>query len=198
MAAAALAVDPALTVDGTERCCGAVALDLGLAPEAAALAAECAASLPDTDVVVGSPGCARMMREEWPRLGLAAPRVVTAPEWLAAVVGTLPVEPAGTPVAWHAPCVLARGLGVVEEPLAVLRGLGYEVREPAATGADTRCSGAGAAYPLVDPGGAETVAAQRLAELAALDAPVVTACPSAAKALGGTDLLVLAASRVRR
>lgn len=177
------------------ECCGAVAADLGL--PAGDLAARAAASLSGAGrVVVASPSCARMMREEWPRLGLAAPPVVPAVEWLASVVDTLPLARAEGAVAWHAPCTLTRALGVVTEGPAVLRALGYEVREPAATGADTRCSGAGAAYPLVDREGAAQVAAVRRAELATLDAPVVTACPSAARALDATDLLVLAAGRL--
>jgi Fe-S oxidoreductase len=180
-----------------EACCGAVAFDLGLVPEATALATRASAQLGDAErVVVVTPSCARMMREEWPRLGVAAPPVVTAVEWLAASLDRLTFVPDPTPVAWHAPCALARGLGVVDEPLAILRALGAEVREPLATGRATRCSGAGAAYPLVDRSGAEAVAAVRRAELAALDAPAVTACASAAKALGATDLLALAASRL--
>jgi len=189
---AALALFPDETPEPYGACCGAVALDLGLDPTPLATYA---ASLVGDRVVVASPSCARMMRDEWPRLGLPAPEVTTAVERLA-TTGLHPADP--TPVAWHAPCTLTRALGVVDEGPAVLRALGYDVREPAATGLATRCSGAGAAYPLVDPAGAEAVAAVRRAELDALGAPIVTACPSAARALGGTDLLVLAAERLTR
>ncbi len=197
IAAAALALFAAagepISCAADERCCGAVPHDLGLAPEATALATAAGESLAGADrVVVASPGCARMMREEWPRLGLASPPVVTAVEWLASVVSTLAVTGAAGVAAWHPPCVLSRGLGVVEEPLRVLAALGYEVRETAAA----RCSGAGAAYPMVDADGAASVAAVRRAELDALGAPAVTACPSAGRALGATDLLVLTASRL--
>lgn len=181
--------------DAGGECCGAVAADLGAPYDD--LAARAAASLDGAErVVVATPSCARMMREEWPRLGLSAPPVVTAVEWLAGVVGTLPLRRSEGSVAWHAPCTLTRALGVVAEGPAILRALGYDVREPAATGVDTRCSGAGAAYPLVDPEGAEQVAAVRRDELAALDAPAVTACPSAARALGAADLLELVAERL--
>ncbi|HEU0132061.1 MAG TPA: (Fe-S)-binding protein [Mycobacteriales bacterium] len=183
--------------DAGEACCGAVALDLGLPAEAAALAARCAESLAGAERVVAvTPSCARAMREEWPRLGVAAPPVVTAVEWLAGVLDRLALRRSDEPVAWHAPCTLARILGVVDAPLRVLAALSSDVREPAATGTATRCSGAGAAYPLVDRAGAEAVAAVRRDELAALGAPAVTACPSAARALGATDLYVLAASRL--
>jgi Fe-S oxidoreductase len=191
----AAAGEPVRCDDG-EPCCGAVALDLGLADEARALATNAAAHLAGAErVVVASPSCARMMRDEWPRLGLAAPPVVTGPEWLASAA--FAYNDAG-PLAWHAPCALTRALGVVDEPLAVLHAMSTDVREPLATGLDTRCSGAGMAYGLVDPAGSAAVAAARTQELAVLDAPVVTACPSAARALGGTDLLVLAARLVRR
>ena len=169
-----------------DACCGAVAEDLGLAPEAATLRAAFDEAVGGADVVAVSPSCAR-------RLG-----ATTAVEWLASRLDRLSFAPLDGAVAWHAPCTLARVLGVVEPPLRVLAALGCEVREPLATGTATRCSGAGAAYPLVDRDGAEAVAAVRRAELAALGAPVVTACPSAARALDGTDLLVLAASRLAR
>lgn len=169
-----------------DACCGAVAEDLGLAPEAASLRASLDAAVAGADVVAVSPSCARALGAR------------TAVEWLASRLDRLTFSPLGGAVAWHAPCTLTRVLGVVEPPLRALRALGAEVREPAATGAATRCSGAGAAYPLVDPAGAAAVADVRRAELAALDAPVVTACPSAARALGGTELLVLAASRLAR
>ncbi|HEX8003070.1 MAG TPA: (Fe-S)-binding protein [Mycobacteriales bacterium] len=167
-------------------CCGAVAADLGLAPEAAALRAALDAEVAGAEVVAVSPSCARALGAR------------TAVEWLADRLHRVTFECDGGAVAWHAPCTLTRILGVEEAPRRVLDALGVEVREPAATGRQTRCSGAGAAYPLVDPAGAEAVAAVRRAELAALGAPVVTACPSAANALGGTELLVLAAARLAR
>lgn len=180
--------------EATGDCCGAVALDLGLPDEARVLATRAAARLAGAErVVVVSPSCARMMREEWPHLGLEPPPVTTAVEWLQGALPSLPLAPASGPVAWHAPCTLTRALGVVEEGPAILRSLGHEPRGPV-----TACSGAGAAYPLVDPDGARRVAGACRASLDALGAPAVTACPSAARALGATDLLVLAAGRLAR
>ncbi|HVE64183.1 MAG TPA: (Fe-S)-binding protein [Mycobacteriales bacterium] len=188
-----------------ETCCGAAAADLGLAPEAAALAAACAAQVAGAEqVVVLSPGCARMMREDWPRLGLGGPAVVTSVEWLdsalsehrlPAAVGTTGI------VAWHDPCTLSRLLGVVDAPRRVLDALGFDRREPAATGLHTRCSGGGQAYPLVDADGASAVAAVRATELRSLAAPVVSACPQAERMLTAAgaptrDILEVAAERL--
>jgi Fe-S oxidoreductase len=187
-----------------EACCGAAAADRGLAGEARQLATRAAETLADQDeVVLLSPGCARMVREEWPRLGLRTPAVTTAPEWADALLagGRLPVRPRTETVAWHDPCTLVRGLGVAEPQRRVLAALGVVVREPRTTGRDTRCTGGGAAYPVVDPVGAAAVAAARAAELASLGAPVATACPEAARALrsAGTDvrdILELVADRL--
>jgi Fe-S oxidoreductase len=187
-----------------DACCGAVALDLGLADEAAALATAAATRLTGVDVVVAlSPGCARMVRNEWPRLGIAAPAVATGVEWVDGLLaaGRLSVTPRAETVAWHDPCTLTRVLGVAAPQRRVLAALGVDVREPAATGIDTRCSGGGAAYPIVDPAGAAAVAAARVRELDVLAAPVATACPEAARALrsGGADvrdILELVADRL--
>lgn len=185
-------------------CCGAAALDLGLADEARALAGSAVEALAGTpEVVLLSPGCARMVREEWPRWGLPTPTVTTAPEWLDRLLsgGQLAVQPRVETVAWHDPCTLTRGLGVVEPQQRVLAALGVVALQPRATGRETRCSGGGAAYPVVDPAGAAMVASARVAQLAPLGAPVATACPEAARALrsaGATvrDILELVADRL--
>lgn len=200
---AAAAAVPVRCVAG-EACCGAAAADRGLAEEARQLATRAAETLADQDeVVLLSPGCARMLREEWPRLGLRTPTVTTAPEWADVLLATgqLRVHPRAETVAWHDPCTLVRGLGVVEPQRRVLAALGVVVREPRTTGRDTNCSGGGAAYPIVDPAGAGMVAAVRTAELAVLEAPVATACPEAARALRSAgadvrDMLELVADRL--
>jgi Fe-S oxidoreductase len=189
-----------------EACCGAVAADLGLDDEARARASRCADQLLGAHRVVAlSPGCARMMRDEWPRLGLTSPTVVTSVEWLdeALADGRLSTKTTASPqsVAWHDPCTLARLLGVVDAPRRVLRALGVDVVEPAASGLHTRCSGGGQAFPLIDPMAARAVAAVRQAELAAAGVPVVSACPQAELMLGtpawpARDILELAAERL--
>jgi len=188
-----------------EKCCGAAAVDLGLSAEAAVLATSCAAQLDGAQrVVVVSPGCARMMRDEWPRLGVSGPDVVTAVEWLdlALADGALPAPPqSGGAVTWHAPCTLVRLLGVVDPPLRVLGALGYDVREPLASGVHTRCAGGGQGYPLVDADGSRAVAMVRANELTTLAAPVVSACPQAERMLTSAgaptrDILEVAAERL--
>lgn len=203
LAVAAAAGVPVRCVAGA-ACCGAAALDRGLDEEARSLATRAADVVGSHDeVVLLSPGCTRMVREEWPRLGLRTPAVTTAPEWADNLLagGHLPVQPRAEAVAWHDPCTLTRGLGVVEPQRRVLAALGVVVHEPRATGRDTRCSGGGAAYPAVDPAGAAAVAVVRAAELTALSAPVATACPEAARALraagaGVRDILELVADRL--
>jgi Fe-S oxidoreductase len=185
-------------------CCGAAALDRGLADEARQLATSAADALGGhEEVVLLSPGCARMVVEEWPRLGLRTPAVTTAPEWVDSLLasGRLQVRARPEAVAWHDPCTLVRVLGVVEPQRRVLAALGIIVREPRATGRDTSCSGGGAAYPAVDARGAAAVATARVGQLAALEATVATACPEAARALRSAgadvrDILELVADRL--
>jgi Fe-S oxidoreductase len=180
------------TLPAPEPCCGAALLDLGLVDEAKASATAASGAMAGAERVVAmAPSCARTIRDEWPDWELRAPVVLSAPEWLLEIVDGRPVPSAGPSVTWHAPCTLTRGIGVVDEPLAVLHALGVDVRQPAATGLATRCSGAGAAYPQVDPHGARAVAEQRRGELG--EGEVVTACPGAARALGATDLVELVA-----
>jgi Fe-S oxidoreductase len=180
------------TLPTPEVCCGAALLDLGLADAARVSAGAAAAAMSEAGRVVAlAPSCARVIRDEWPGWGLRAPAVLTAPEWLVEVLPEAAPAAAEPPVTWHAPCTLTRGLGVVAAPLEVLRRLGVPVAEPPATGLDTHCSGAGAAYPQVDAAGAAAVAARRRLELG--PGEVVTACPGAARALAATDLVELAA-----
>ncbi len=188
-----------------ESCCGAAAADLGLSAESGALAASCAVQLAGVDrVVVLSPGCARMMREGWPTLGLEAPAVRTSVEWLdeALAAGRLPAAGrVGGTVGWHDPCTLTRLLGVVDAPRRALAALGLDYREPAATGLHTRCSGGGQGYPLVDGLGADAVAAVRAAQLREVGEPVVSACPQAERMLTRAgvltrDILEVAAERL--
>jgi Fe-S oxidoreductase len=201
--------EPARGCGTPESCCGAAALDLGLTDQALRLANELAERLAGADEVVAvSPGCVRMIRDEWPRLGVVAPPVRTAVEWLAGALamGRLPVPAAagdqGDAVGWHDPCTLARVLDVTDAPRQVLAALGLEVRMPPESGRETTCSGAGAAYDLVDAPGAAAVGRARAGQLAALTAPVVSACPQAERwlepLLGAPvrDLLEVAADAI--
>lgn len=176
---AAAGHDVAVVADG---CCGQLATDLGGADLADRRRAHRRDQLASAGrVVTLDPHC-----------GPALPDVAPVADlWsvLAAAPPPLRADPP-TPVAYHDPCVLARGAGVVDPPRALLAAAGLTVVEPEHHGADTGCSGAGLGLPLLDPDAAATTAARRAAQLRATGARVVTACSRAADRLRGADLPV--------
>ena len=79
------------------------------------------------------------------------------------------------PVVIHDPCLLARELGVVEEPRRLLEAAGYEVVNPRRHGRLTFCCGG--PIESMAPGLALEIGAERLRELAAHGDRVVVLCP---------------------
>jgi Fe-S oxidoreductase len=84
------------------------------------------------------------------------------------------------PVRYHDPCQLGRGLGVYEQPRALLSiALGRAPEEFERNRNDARCSGAGGLLPVTMPEVSRTIAAQRIGEHEANGGgTVVTACAS--------------------
>jgi len=87
------------------------------------------------------------------------------------------------PVRYHDPCQLGRGLGVYDQPRALLSlALGRAPEEFERRREDGRCSGAGGLLPVTMPEVSRTIAKQRLAEHEAQGGgTVVTACASSLK-----------------
>lgn len=81
-------------------------------------------------------------------------------------------------VAFHDPCYLGRGNGVVAEPRQVLAGLHLPVIELPRHGTDSFCCGAGGGSMWLDVRGTSRIENERYAEAAATGAQVVgTGCP---------------------
>lgn len=172
-------------------CCGYPLLAAGLVDEFKAHAQRVATSLKGFErIAVEGAGCAHTLRTRYAEHGIKLrPSVAPLVDLLAANtegwVKLSPEEPAELTYAYHDPCTLARRLGRIEEPRAVLRAaLGKRVVELGERGPDTRCSGGGGVYPLTHPAEARRCG-ERVAELAAeVEADVlVTGCPSAARRL---------------
>jgi Fe-S oxidoreductase len=87
------------------------------------------------------------------------------------------------PVRYHDPCQLGRGLGVYEQPRALLSiALGRAPEEFERRREDGRCSGAGGLLPVTMPEVSKNIAKQRLADHEAHGGgTVVTACASSLK-----------------
>lgn len=171
-------------------CCGVRSVDVGHAEQGMAEAADLAGRLQAADlIVVADPHCTR-----WLRVDHDDARVVALPSFLAGLVDRLAPRlspPAGPPLVWHDPCWLARGLGVHDDPRAVLAAVGARMVEPPHTRDHTGCTGGGMGYPETDPAGADVILRGRADELRfALggDGTVVTACPTAAERLRSAGL----------
>jgi Fe-S oxidoreductase len=89
------------------------------------------------------------------------------------------------PVRYHDPCQLGRGLGVFEQPRALLaRALGRAPDEFDRNRSDARCSGAGGLLPVTMPDVSRAIAQQRVDEHEACGGgTVVTACASSLRRL---------------
>jgi len=166
------------------ECCGQPLL---LAGDRAAFekhARAFAGSLGGREIVVVDPGCAKTLRVHYPEHGvtLAAP-VRLLVEQVAEQVQRLrggEARASGSPVRYHDPCHLGRGLGVYEAPRSILtRVLGRAPDEFVAKRDRAVCSGAGGLLPLTMPEASREIARTRVAEHEAEGGgEIVTACAS--------------------
>ncbi len=136
------------------------------------------------------PGCARSVLEEW-----ALPegsRVEHITSYLARALAALPDRARPPPLeetfAWHDPCELARGLRELTAPRALLAAAVKDFREPARSGVDTSCCGAGGLLERTLPEVAAKLSSERRAELGT-DAAALTSSPGCAAALGAAEVV---------
>jgi Fe-S oxidoreductase len=80
-------------------------------------------------------------------------------------------------ITYHDPCHLGRYAGIYEEPRAVLRMLGYEVREMQCNRERSLCCGGGGGLRSNCEALSNVIAKQRLAEAAGVADTLVTTCP---------------------
>lgn len=137
-------------------------------------------------LIVGCPACAWLLRTQYPLYGVPVrPQVLHLAEWLGRHAEALPEPPRLGRIAYHDPCHLGRGLGVYEEPRAVLSRATAALCEFARSRKDAACAGGGALLPLTAPATARAIARERLRDLPPGVETVVTACPSCQRQLGG-------------
>jgi len=123
------------------------------------------------------PHCVKTMTQDWREVG-APFQVVHHSQLLEKIARRLPVPRGNGSVAVHDPCYLARHLGEVEAPRAVLRALGNEPHEPERAGGRTFCCGAGGGLVFLGEEKGKRVNRERAEELVDTGADTVaTACP---------------------
>ncbi|MFW6126088.1 MAG: L-lactate dehydrogenase (quinone) large subunit LdhH [Chloroflexota bacterium] len=184
-----------------QTCCGAPAWFAGEAKTALGLAKRNIAALEESNpdyIVTVCPGCAEMLKQEYPRL------TASEPEWKerAEAIGVkvcdfsqvaLQLTPsrekrpsAGKKITYHDPCHLRRGLGVYCEPRELLEREGFELVEMA--GSDT-CCGFGGDTVLRYPELSNSVLQRKLdaIEAAEVDTVVTNCAPCILQLRGGLD-----------
>jgi fumarate reductase (CoM/CoB) subunit B len=101
------------------------------------------------------------------------------------------------PVAFHDPCALARGAGVVDAPREIIRVVtGFQPVEFLHHAAQAECCGDGGLLPEVDPALSERMADAQLDRLPEGVDTLVTACPGCRSQLGAAAARVASAVEV--
>lgn len=186
----------AALVDGpvrvaADQCCGLPLLEAG-DPDGFVSAAQRFLDRVATadEVVFQDPGCLHALLVHAPRLGVKHDVQMTHISQLAArhldKLGSVSIEGA---VRYHDPCKLGRGLGVYDEPRAVLsKILGVAPEELHQHRDQSECSGAGGQLPRTAPGSAAAIAKERhQAHEMVGGGTLVTGCPGSTHQLSGVD-----------
>ena len=160
---AAKRLAPELRAPASQGCCGALHAHNGELERGRALASELGDRLPGT-IVTTSGGCAAHLASV-----LGRERVKELSQWLAERDGDAPAvsgEPSRRPrIGLQDSCHLRNGLGVIEEPRALIARLGEYVELPSASA----CCGAAGTYALLRPEDSARVLERHLDEIVAAD-----------------------------
>lgn len=185
-ATARLVGGPVRLVNG---CCGLPLADAGDALGAEETASAMVRATRDARLVVTvDAGCAQALARRDPR-----PSRLHFAELAAREIARVGQVTGLGEVRWHDPCKLGRGLGVFDEPRAVLtKALGAPPGELERTREHAACSGAGALLPLTMPEVATSIAKDRADEhTRAGGGTLVTACASSLRAFRKAGLRAL-------
>jgi heterodisulfide reductase subunit D len=136
-------------------------------------------------LVCSCPCCVNIMARDWPLIyGEALPfKIRHITQYVAAAItsGKLRLNrELRESVIYHDPCYLSRGVGVIEEPRAVLKSIpGIRVLEFASNGMDSRCCGSGGAARKVFHENAIAMGRLTIDEAVAKKADrLILACPA--------------------
>jgi dimethylglycine catabolism B len=180
----------------SERCCGYPLYAAGALEAFANHAAATARAFAQYhELVVLDPGCAWTLKVAWASVGITPrARVRTLIEVLAENLPHAPsLPPLEQEVGYHDSCKLGRGLGVYDEPRALLSRAVAKVNEAPSCRADGGCAGAGGLLPRTMPDVAVEVARRQAQQVSRDGGAVCSACPSSTRmfARAGRDAMDL-------
>ncbi len=117
-------------------------------------------------VVTVSPEDASAFGDTYPRVDLKLnSKVIWWVDWVINLIKGKDLRSFPETLVIHDPCEAARGLGASGQIRELLQLCGVVFREPAWTGKDTSCCGAGSSYARIFPSDAKKMAKRRLEEL---------------------------------
>lgn len=136
-----------------------------------------------TTLVTSCPICLKVFREDYDLQGI---EVLHHSEYILRLIrqGRLRLDRADVRYTYHDPCELGRGVGIYDEPRAVIEAVG-ELLEPAETRENALCCGSSVANTAISDEKQVAIARSVASSLEATGAEViVTACPLCKKAIG--------------
>lgn len=162
-----------------EGCCGYPLILAGEAAAARTIAERTAAEFSEVGLLTTEcPGCYRVFRDEYPKMGLKTPEVHHLTQILVRHLAKITVQTKEV-VTYHDPCDLGRLGGDYQSPRSVL-GRVADVVEPIATRELANCCGAGGLLLTVAPELSIRIGEARIEndfEPRGID-KLITACPS--------------------
>lgn len=165
-----------------EWCCGSPFLNLGFKEEFKKFAEHNRKAIEESGckmLVCSCPTCTHIFRNVYPELGFKIDaRILHSSEYLAEMVSDASLARIERKAVYHDPCVLARKLGVEDEPRDLVGRAGMDLWEAEFHGKDSRCCGGGGGLTHTNPGIAEKMADARLRELKEQSDCIVTSCPT--------------------
>lgn len=174
-------------VPGDQTCCGQPAFNAGFQDDARTVARHTIALLDRTDgpIVVPSGSCGDMLVHQYPRLFEHEPATAEAAARVAARCREFSQfvaehAPAGTGgsldarVAYHPSCHLLRGLGVRQQPIALIEGVSGVERVPLRE--QEECCGFGGLFAVKNADISSAMLAQKIAAVEASGADRVVSC----------------------
>ncbi|MEM2884783.1 MAG: (Fe-S)-binding protein [Thermoproteota archaeon] len=164
---------------GEEGCCGYPLILAGEKGAAKTVAEETSRKIGGAGLIVTEcPGCYRVFREEYPKMGFRTPETRHLSQILSEHAGSFGKFEKET-VSYHDPCDLGRLGGDYDSPRKVLRDFA-EIVEPAATKERANCCGAGGLMLIVAPELSIRIAEAKIEnEFEPIGTrKLITACPS--------------------
>jgi heterodisulfide reductase subunit D len=143
-------------------------------------------------VVVDCPTCLKMMTQTYKEVRVnPGVELIHTTQLIESLLkqGKLDLKKANKAVTFHDPCILSYDLRIANAPREILRGMGYELKEPVYSGEYTHCCAGAYGAKIGEHRLKDAVTSMRTKELREAGADIyVTACPTCKSALSEINM----------